>query len=404
MTAVSVRTAHPGAAGCLRVTGSGYNVDGDVKCGDEPLLPAERALLRQLLLPAALCNDATLMPTVSAVAQHMIVSQTLAVPLPSTVAPIEEVEAEGAAAAASAVSPTPAAPAEPPAAGPSDAPSDATAPAAAAAAAPPAPVQSPNPAPIRCALSQRLAEAPGAPVTTVMGRVLPPDPPPPSALVRGSQTRVRALSSQPATSATPGLATPSAFVVAVPPDAPAAAAAAPAPAAPTAAPGAAGSQAESTAVVDAIELAMHGGGGDASSFEAGLAGGGSLSGGRVEWNSTGDPTEVALLALAMKAGLNLRTLNALFNECPRIDTVPLCVGMRRPRSRSRFTRRPSPAPPLAATRRRSSWRRSTTSRTPRRASRAASSWSRWAAGAAALRDGVDYSLFELLSPIFERSL
>ncbi len=75
MTAVAVRTSKPGAASTLRVTGTGYNADGDVKCGDEPLTAEERASLRQLLLPAALCNDATLMPSVSAEAQHMIVTQ-----------------------------------------------------------------------------------------------------------------------------------------------------------------------------------------------------------------------------------------------------------------------------------------------------------------------------------------
>lgn len=43
---------------------------------------------------------------------------------------------------------------------------------------------------------------------------------------------------------------------------------------------------------------------------------------QVKWNTTGDPTEAALLAVCMKAGLNLRTLNLLSQHCPRLSTIP----------------------------------------------------------------------------------
>ena len=304
MTAVSVRIARPGAAGCLRATGSGYNVDGDVKCGDEPLLPAERALLRQLLLPAALCNDATLMPTVSAVAQHMIVHQTLAVPLPSTL-----VAVDGGADAATAAAPAPA-PADAPAAEP--------------AASPLAPAETPSsalPPASRRTMSTHLAQAPGAPVASIMGRTLPPDPPAAAAaaLARASQKGVgtSSIRAVPAAAAAASGATPASPVPAagdapsLPPDAAAAAPVAATVAAATA-----------VAAPEAVALSMDGSSGGSGGGLGGDAYGGG-GGGRIEWNSTGDPTEVALLALAMKAGLNLRTLNALFNECPRIDTVPL---------------------------------------------------------------------------------
>lgn len=314
MTAVSVRIARPGAAGCLRATGSGYNVDGDVKCGDEPLLPAERALLRQLLLPAALCNDATLMPTVSAVAQHMIVHQTLAVPLPSTLVPVNEgAEEEGGAAAAAADATAAAEPAPSPAPGDAALAAAAAPPAAAAAASPPAPAETPSALPpSRRTMSTHLAQAPGAPVASIMGRTLPPDPPaaPARASQKGGASPSRRAVPAAAVAATAsGAAHQAASPALASGDAPS-----PTPDATTAV-----ATATAAAAPEAVALTMDGGAG------GGGVGGDAYgsSGGRIEWNSTGDPTEVALLALAMKAGLNLRTLNALFNECPRIDTVPL---------------------------------------------------------------------------------
>jgi magnesium-transporting ATPase (P-type) len=76
MTAVGVHTA----GGVMRVTGTGYNPDGELKYRDEALEPELRDNLRQLLLPAALCNDATLMPLLSAHAQQMLTLQSLTLP------------------------------------------------------------------------------------------------------------------------------------------------------------------------------------------------------------------------------------------------------------------------------------------------------------------------------------
>lgn len=76
MTAIGVHTS----GGVYRCTGTGYNPDGDLKQGDEPLPAPTRDAMRQLLLPAALCNDSTLMPLVSAHAQSMLTTQSLALP------------------------------------------------------------------------------------------------------------------------------------------------------------------------------------------------------------------------------------------------------------------------------------------------------------------------------------
>jgi magnesium-transporting ATPase (P-type) len=43
---------------------------------------------------------------------------------------------------------------------------------------------------------------------------------------------------------------------------------------------------------------------------------------KLEWYTTGDPTEAALLALAMKAGLNFRTQHELVQACPRVASLP----------------------------------------------------------------------------------
>ena len=168
MTAVSVHTA----GGVLRVSGTGYHPNGDVRTGaDEPLSAAARAHLRQLLLPAALCNDATLMPLASAHAQHLFLTEPLALP--------QTLEAERA----------------------------------------------------------RTADAPALLLDTAVA--LP--------------TRVEAATVE---------------------------------------------------VGAAIVAAM------------------SAPNRTVTWGTTGDPTEAALLAVAMKAGLNLRTLNVLWTVAPRLGTLP----------------------------------------------------------------------------------
>lgn len=76
MTAIGLHTT----SGVYRITGTGYNPDGDLKYGEEPLEKLARFNVRQLLLPAALCNDATLMPLVSAHAQQMLTSQAITLP------------------------------------------------------------------------------------------------------------------------------------------------------------------------------------------------------------------------------------------------------------------------------------------------------------------------------------
>ena len=79
MTVVAVRTS---GGGMLRVTGAGFNPDGDVKeLGEDAVADPRRSMLRQLLLPAVLCNDATLMPELSTDTQRMLVTQAVNLPL-----------------------------------------------------------------------------------------------------------------------------------------------------------------------------------------------------------------------------------------------------------------------------------------------------------------------------------
>jgi magnesium-transporting ATPase (P-type) len=170
MTAVGVHTT----AAVLRVTGTGYNPDGDVKYRDEPLDRRMRDSLRQLLLPAALCNDSTLMPAVSAHAQQMLATQPLALP-------------------------------------------------------------------------QLLAGGAGSSGPGALAANLPTDAP------LALPSNVEAMSSE-----------------------------------------------VGSAIVQAMTTAIR----------------------VVTWGTTGDPTEAALLALVMKAGLNLKTLSVLASACPRLGTLP----------------------------------------------------------------------------------
>lgn len=78
MTVVAVHTA----AGPIRVTGTGYAPEGDLRMREEPMDGAARARMRQLLLCAALCNDSTLMPALSAQAQQLLISEPVTIPLP----------------------------------------------------------------------------------------------------------------------------------------------------------------------------------------------------------------------------------------------------------------------------------------------------------------------------------
>jgi magnesium-transporting ATPase (P-type) len=78
MTAIVVHAP----TGVYRVTGTGYTPDGAVLGGglDAALSAEESAALRQLLLPAVLCNEATLMPLVSAHAQTLLAAQDITLP------------------------------------------------------------------------------------------------------------------------------------------------------------------------------------------------------------------------------------------------------------------------------------------------------------------------------------
>lgn len=199
MTAVGVHTP----SGVFRVTGSGYTPEGFVVGGprEEHLSAIDRNALCQLLLPAVLCNDATLMPLVSAHAQTMMTTQTIT--LPQLVEPQSE---------------------------------------------PP------------------VARAPPSPK---LGAMI------------GGVTSMQNLN---------GMASPK-YVI----EDAAAAAKNMVPAS---------LEATSDFVGDAILRSM------------------TTSLRMIKWDTTGDPTEAALLALAMKAGLNLKTLNELANACPRIGTLP----------------------------------------------------------------------------------
>lgn len=77
MTAVSLH--HSG--GTCRVSGSGYNPEGEIRFKDDPLTVEHGAALRQLLLPAVLCSDATLMPGMSEYAQRLLKTEALGLPL-----------------------------------------------------------------------------------------------------------------------------------------------------------------------------------------------------------------------------------------------------------------------------------------------------------------------------------
>lgn len=76
MTAVTVQDA----TGVYRVSGSGYTPSGVVKFNEKVMSDARIENLKQLLLPAVLCNDATVMPALSVESHRMIREQELALP------------------------------------------------------------------------------------------------------------------------------------------------------------------------------------------------------------------------------------------------------------------------------------------------------------------------------------
>lgn len=72
-----------------------------------------------------------------------------------------------------------------------------------------------------------------------------------------------------------------------------------------------------------VEVPLVGGiGGSMTPVDVSIARATAAQASRIAWNTTGDPTEAALLALGMKSGLNLRTINEMSIVCPRLDTVP----------------------------------------------------------------------------------
>lgn len=77
MTAVSLH--HSG--GTIRISGTGYNPEGEVRFKDEPLTAELSSTLCQLALPAVLCNDATLMPVLSEYAHYLNKHQPFGLPL-----------------------------------------------------------------------------------------------------------------------------------------------------------------------------------------------------------------------------------------------------------------------------------------------------------------------------------
>ncbi len=222
MTAVSVHTS---GGGVVRVTGAGYNPEGYPKRGDndEPLGSAERQILSQLLLPAALCNDATLMPVFSAHAQHMYISQ------PITLQQLQHLQPQRATIPADV-----------------------------------APLQAENDASTTIIAVRR--ESSGGSGNDG-DRVPPPSP---------------SLSGRWA----------SAFDAAV------------------VLPHGTSTPAISLNEVNTAEVGV--------SIVAAMTTPARL----VEWDTTGDPTEAALLALVMKTGLNLRTLNLLSQDCPVLASLP----------------------------------------------------------------------------------
>jgi magnesium-transporting ATPase (P-type) len=200
MTAVGVHAP----SGVFRVTGTGYSPEGFVVGGprEEHLSSSERDTLCQLLLPAVLCNDATLMPLVSAHAQTMMTTQTIT--LPQLVEPSQS----------------------------------------------------------------HMSQPPIART------------PPPSSPKLGGIS-IHNLNSMASPSfVIPDVATAARNMVPIT------------------------LEATNDIVGDSIVRSM------------------TTSLRMIKWDTTGDPTEAALLALAMKAGLNLKTLNELANACPRIGTLP----------------------------------------------------------------------------------
>ncbi len=78
MTAVSMHTS--GGSQSFQLTGTGYNPYGSVQQDGQPVTPAVGSALRELLLPAALCNDATMMPVISAEIAALLQKQPLNLP------------------------------------------------------------------------------------------------------------------------------------------------------------------------------------------------------------------------------------------------------------------------------------------------------------------------------------
>jgi magnesium-transporting ATPase (P-type) len=202
MTAVGVHTP----SGVYRVTGSGYTPEGFVVGGprEDHLSATDRDALCQLLLPAVLCNDATLMPLVSAHAQAMMTTQKIT--LPQLLGP-QVISSESTIARA-----------------------------------PPSP-------------KLGASGAGGVSMKNLNGMASP--------------QYVIQDTAEAAKNMIPALI-----------------------------------EATSDFVGDSILRSM------------------TTSLRMIKWDTTGDPTEAALLALAMKAGLNLKTLSELANACPRIATLP----------------------------------------------------------------------------------
>lgn len=79
---MTVITVQASAGRRFRVTGTGYTPYGGIeRCHDLVSPPStEHTDLRELLLPAVLCNDATLMPTISAEVHHLMETEPLDLP------------------------------------------------------------------------------------------------------------------------------------------------------------------------------------------------------------------------------------------------------------------------------------------------------------------------------------
>lgn len=301
MTVTEVHTS----SDCFKVTGTGYHPYGEVNHDNGQTLTSEEARkLRDFLLPAALCNDATLMPVISAEAHKLLKYQ----PLHAVDSTAEEgLEAEPLTASNAAV--------ESLSASLTKSNQEPSSPSGGMAR--------------RTSYSRLLNKEDDGRVTELYnkstlaeqqtfgdsGNDLAEDPDglgdgvSPDNPVKAS--RSSSITSSSDSASTNSSATPTDVGLLTPAVDPAQRANAPLSAVPP------------TRAV--TSLGSPGGSADNAAAAADSA---TVLARTIEWCTTGDPTEAALLAVAMKAGLNYRTLHVLARSAPRLASVPFSSDLK----------------------------------------------------------------------------